>query len=186
MLSMSQQQCQMVNTALTSFTWLSLSPPPHPLDDQSLSTGIGKRSHKVLFRRGKAKIIRGDFKGGRKDFLQCREICGNPSMQGGETEMKEIERELKKLDVLVKKGKKDEGIRKKAMQRVMGGGEVRVYEGGDGRAAEGTNGHGTKKDGEKTSEYDSKKEEAKIEEKVKQWLVWPLVVLVLAILMCLK
>jgi hypothetical protein len=62
-----------------------------------LSTGIGKNSFKVLFRRGKAKVIRGDFKGGRIDLERCRDVCGELGAERGEKEAREVEREIKKV-----------------------------------------------------------------------------------------
>jgi len=72
-----------------------------------LSTGVGEGNFKVLYRRGKARVMRGDFEGARKDFEDCRDACDKKG--AGEGERKALEVEVEKLERLVRKGRKDEG-----------------------------------------------------------------------------
>ncbi|GMH94304.1 hypothetical protein TL16_g12869 [Triparma laevis f. inornata] len=41
----------------------------------SLESGVGKRSHKVYFRRGKGRLMTGDYKAAKEDFKKSLKMC---------------------------------------------------------------------------------------------------------------
>lgn len=60
----------------------------------SLKSGAGAKSAKVRYRRGKGKLMVGDYKAARADLEAALELC-----QEDGDERRAVERELKKLKV---------------------------------------------------------------------------------------
>jgi len=113
----------------------------------SLKSGAGAKSAKVRYRRGKGKLMVGDYKAARADLEAALELC-----QEDGDERRAVERELKKLKGNVKEAKRSKDRVKQAMiGLVKGGGVIDGKRDGEGR------GERKAKSGRRTvSNYDSR------------------------------
>lgn len=91
----------------------------------SLESGVGKRSHKVYFRRGKGRLMTGDYKAAKEDLKKSLKMCEEAEEGGvGEGEKKAIQKEIQKLQKNVMVAKENKKKVKKAMIGVVEGGQV--------------------------------------------------------------
>ncbi|GMH90329.1 hypothetical protein TrVE_jg4811 [Triparma verrucosa] len=97
----------------------------------SLESGLGKGSHKVYFRRGKGRIMTGDYKAAKEDFKKSLELCeaaAAAAVEGGveglEGERKAIQKELQKLQKNVQAAKVNKKKVKAAMTTAVERGNV--------------------------------------------------------------
>ncbi|GMH80933.1 hypothetical protein TrST_g8635 [Triparma strigata] len=96
----------------------------------SLESGLGKGSHKVYFRRGKGRIMTGDYKAAKEDFKKSLELCeaAAAAVEGGveglEGERKAIQKELQKLQKNMQAAKVNKKKVKAAMTTAVERGNV--------------------------------------------------------------
>jgi len=86
----------------------------------------GRTSTKAHFRRGRARMLMGSYRGAKDDFDTALELLLSSKTEGGskdrEAEIKAVKNEMIKLGRLTEAGQKNRVKCKRAMKKVLGGG----------------------------------------------------------------
>lgn len=100
----------------------------------------GRTSTKAYFRRGRARMLMGSYRGAKEDFDIALELLSE-SIKGGsdddantddikerEAEFRAVKNEMVKLSRLTKAGQKNRAKCERAMKKILGGGDVDINE----------------------------------------------------------